>query len=82
MNYQRVYLEDDTGKISLDVRTRTGSSSGPEKVIIMLHGVTGTAYDPYLQDLAGVCAEEGISAVCMNHFAPPGERNVRLMDMS
>lgn len=53
-----------------------------EKVIILLHGVTGSSEDPYMQDLSGICAENGINAILFNHYAPAGEQECRLMDLT
>ena len=87
MKYERVYLDHEHhGKLVLDVRPKLSNlhmsnKKHVEKVIILLHGVTGSSEDPYMQDLSGVCAENGINAVLFNHYAPSGEQDCRLMDL-
>lgn len=52
-----------------------------DKTLIMLHGVTGTSEECYMQDLAGECYDNNINVIMFNHYAPRGEENVRLMDL-
>ena len=52
------------------------------KVVIILHGVTGKSIDNYVVEMVGEAAEKGYHCVVMNHFAPPGETNLRLMDFT
>lgn len=49
--------------------------------MIMLHGVAGDSSDNYMQELTGACASSGINVVVFNHYAPPGEQDLRLMNM-
>lgn len=55
MPYQREYITcPENGKIVLDLRPKTESTpTENEKVLIMLHGVTGSSGDRYMQDLSG-----------------------------
>ena len=50
--------------------------------MICLHGVSGSSNDPYMHDIAGSCAENGIHSVLFNHYAPKGQNDLRLMDLS
>lgn len=54
--YERVVLSDEIeGDMLIDILPREGYNNGDnkaEKVIIGLHGVTGTSRDGYLLDLA------------------------------
>jgi predicted alpha/beta-fold hydrolase len=71
------------GKIALDVvQKKANRNYKREKVLVLLHGVTGNSLDPYMIDVAGVCAESGINTVIYNHFAPPGEYGLRMQDLS
>lgn len=68
----------------LDIRTKVEGTAPlkKEKVVILLHGVTGSCEDPFMQDLSGACAENGCNVIVFNHFAPNGEKDCRLMDMA
>jgi len=94
MPFERVYIDHEhEGKIVLDIRPKFCSGKKEivssnsqhhaknEKVLILLHGVTGSSEDCYMQDLSGLCAENGINVVLFNHYAPEGEYGVRLMDL-
>lgn len=48
---------------------------------MVLHGVTGTSKDTYMQELGTACAENGINVVLFNHYASDGEIDLRLMDL-
>jgi predicted alpha/beta-fold hydrolase len=47
----------------------------------MLHGITGSSRDKYMIEMAGACKENGINCICFNHYAPPDEKGLRLMNM-
>ena len=83
--YERVVLSDEIeGDMLIDVLPREGYNKGDnvvEKVIIGLHGVTGTSRDGYLLDLAFESSHRGYNMVAFNHFAPAGCKNLRLMDL-
>ena len=83
--YERVVLSDEIeGDMLIDVLPREGYNKADdiaEKVIIGLHGVTGTSRDGYLLDLAFEGSNRGYNMVAFNHFAPPGSKNLRLMDL-
>jgi predicted alpha/beta-fold hydrolase len=80
-----VVLSDEIeGDMLIDVLPREGYNKGDnvvEKVIIGLHGVTGTSRDGYLLDLAFESSHRGYNMVAFNHFAPAGCKNLRLMDL-
>jgi hypothetical protein len=35
-----------------------------------------------MEDLSGLCALNGFNCVLFNHYAPRGEKEVRMMDLS
>ena len=76
--YEKVYLKNESGNLLLDVSQANSSN----KVVIMLHGVTGSSKDNYMLDMAGASIENDISVVAYNHYAPRNEKDLRLMDMS
>lgn len=56
--------------------------SNREKVIICLHGITGSSDDRYIQEVRAHGNDRGYNLVVLNHYAPPGEQGLRLMDMT
>lgn len=53
-----------------------------EKVIIILHGVSGDSGDSGVTEMAGFGNQNGYNIVVFNHQAPKGESGLRMMDMS
>lgn len=80
-----MYLHDEKeGKIVLDFfppKTQSDSNQ-PAKVVLILHGVTGKSEDDYVLEMVGKASERGYNCVVMNHYAPPGEKDLRLMDFT
>ena len=64
---ERVYLDHEKdGKIVLDVipkKKMNEKFKAKEITLIMLHGVSGSSNDPYMQDLSGTCSQNGINVV-------------------
>lgn len=66
----------------MDIITTTSlPKDGRKKVLILLHGVTGSSRDKYMMDTAGDAHKNGMNVVCFNHYAPEGEKDLRLMNM-
>lgn len=82
--FERNYIENEVeGKVCIDIAHRkTGGETSKEKVIIALHGVTGSSKDSYLTELTDFVVEKGYNMVIFNHFAPEGEKDLKLMDMN
>jgi predicted alpha/beta-fold hydrolase len=54
----------------------------PEKVLLILHGVTGNSEEDYVCEMVGTAAERGFTCVVLNHFAPKNEQNLRLLNFT
>lgn len=52
-----------------------------KKVVIMLHGITGSSRDKNMIEMAGACKENDINCILFNHYAPANEKDLRLMNM-
>ena len=63
-------------------RTSENTTNNKEKVIICLHGVSGTSQDTYLTELTNHVIKKGYNMVVFNHYAPKDETELRLMDMN
>ena len=77
-HFQKVYLHNsDEGNLSLEEIEVPGS----KKVVIMLHGITGSSWDKYMVEMTGAFKENGFNCICFNHYAPENEKDLRLMNM-
>ena len=80
--FQREYLENEDGKLVVDIASRKCEpADGKAKVLILLHGVTGSTKDGYMVDTTGEAVSCGIDVIGYNHYAPRGEKDLRLMNM-
>jgi len=68
----------------LDVATKADQryNNTNEKVVILLHGVTGESTDYYVYEMAQHCTKQGFNVVMVNHYGMAGVTNMRLMDFT
>ena len=82
--YERIILDDtEEGKLVLDVAPRVGDHTvkdGREKVVVLLHGVTGSTTDYYMKHMAHHLTQNGFNIVAVNHYGVSGEKDCRLMN--
>ena len=45
---------------------------------MLLHGVTGNSNDQYMIEVAGAASRAGYNVIIACHYAPRGEKNLRL----
>lgn len=87
-NHERVYLEnEDEGKFIIDLVNKKRnhpfpSSDKKERVVILLHGVTGNSEDPYMIELSNQLSMNGYNVIILCHYAPEGEKNLRCMNFA
>ena len=83
INYDRVILRDEEeGNLVLDVAGRESESYGKddrEKVVILLHGITGNTHNYYMQLMVEHLIKSGFNTVALNHFGVENEKDCRLM---
>lgn len=87
VDYERVILKnDEEGDIALDVVTSADNlnseAKAAQKVVICLHGVSGSSGESYMKEISGMGRERGYNVICFNHYGPPNTKDYRMMDMS
>ena len=85
--YQIVKLHDpQEGDLVLNILERDpqckSRSGKKEKVLIVLHGLVGSAYDEPVIDIVGSAAKRGYNCIVINHHPREGDTNFRMMDLS
>lgn len=80
LNYERVILEDaHEGKMVIDLAQRKSArimkDDQNEKVVILLHGVAGSAKDSYIQRMVDYLTDNGFNVIAMNHYGAEGVKD-------
>ena len=78
-------LDEHEGRFIIDIVPKKTehacpSKEGHERCIVLLHGVTGDSSYEYMVEMAGACSRAGYNVIICCHYAPSGEKDLRLMN--
>ena len=76
--------DKEEGDIVIDVVKRQTSApfgtENDEKVVILLHGITGHSDNYHMQLMVDELVKGGFNTISLNHYGVHGEKNCRLMN--